>query len=53
MEAVKALAYFEEGEAVNVDTETRRCLAQHAAAWDSTVSTIGKTAEFVAAPSAR
>ena len=51
MEAVKALAYFEEGEAVNVDRETRRYLAQQAAAWDRTVSTMGKTAESLSAPS--
>ena len=49
MEAVKALAYFDEGDAVNVDTKTRNYLARQAATWDSTVSTIDRIAESVAA----
>jgi hypothetical protein len=49
MEAVKALAYFDEGDAVNVDTATRDYLSQQAAAWDNTVSTIDKTATALAA----
>ena len=48
IEAVKALAYFDEGEAVNVDSETRGYLARQAAAWDCTVSRIDKAAESVA-----
>ena len=51
MEAVKALAYFDEGDAVNVDTGTRHYLAQHAATWDRTVSTIDKAAESLSATS--
>ncbi len=49
MEAVKALAYFDEGDAKRVDAETRRYLARQAAAWDCTVSRIDKAAESVAA----
>ena len=48
IEAVKALAYFDEGESVNVDSETRSYLARQAAAWDCTVSRIDKAAESVA-----
>ena len=49
MEAVKALAYFDEGDARRVDTETRRYLARQAAAWDCTVSRIDTIAESLAA----
>ena len=49
MEAVKALAYFDEGDAVNVDAVTRDFLSRQAAAWDNTVSMIDKVAESVAA----
>ena len=47
MEAVKALAYFDEGDAVNVDTETRHYLQQQAAAWDRVVSTIDRASELL------
>ncbi len=49
MEAVKVLAYFDEGDAVSVDSATRDYLSRHAAGWDSTVSMIDKVAESVAA----
>ncbi len=42
MEAVKALAYFGEGDAANVDAENQALLSQAAAAWDCTVSKIVK-----------
>lgn len=45
MEAVKALTYFDEGEAANVDAETRRFLSQQAAAWDCTVARIARVAD--------
>ena len=51
MEAVKALAYFDEGDAVNVDRATRHYLGRHAAAWDRTVSTIDKAADLLSATS--
>ena len=44
MEAVKALAYFDEGDAANVDAATRRYLSEQAAAWDLTVTRIGRLA---------
>lgn len=44
-EAVKALAYFDEGEAADVDDATRRFLSRQAAAWDFTVARIGKAAD--------
>lgn len=44
-EAVKALAYFDEGDAANVDAETRRFLSQQAAAWDCTVARIARVAD--------
>lgn len=47
IEAVKALAYFDEGEAANVDPATRGYLARQAAAWDCTVSRIDKAAASV------
>ena len=49
MEAVKTLAYFDEGEAVNVPPATRRYLTQQAAAWNCTVSRIDRAAASVAA----
>ena len=49
IEAVKALAYFDEGDAANVDTGTRDYLARRAATWDRTVSTIERTAESLSA----
>ena len=47
MEAVKALAYFEEGEAANVDPATRAYLARQTAAWDCAVSRVDIAAAFV------
>ena len=47
-EAVKTLAYFGEGEAMNVDPATRGYLARQAAAWDCTVSRIDKASASVA-----
>ena len=44
MEAVKALAYFDEGEAADVDAATRRYLMEQAGRWDLTVSTIARAA---------
>lgn len=44
MEAVKALAYFEEGEAAEVDAATRRYLVEQAGRWDLTVSSIARAA---------
>ena len=44
MEAVKALAYFDEGEAAEVDPATRRYLREQAGRWDLTVSTIARAA---------
>ena len=49
MEAVKTLAYFDEGEAVNVPPATRRYLTRQVAAWDCTVSRIDRAAASVAA----
>ncbi len=44
MEAVKALAYFEEGDVAEVDAATRRYLVEQARRWDLTVSTIARAA---------
>ena len=44
MEAVKALAYFDEGEAADVDAATRRYLVEQAGRWDLAVSTIARAA---------
>ena len=44
-EAVKALAYFDEGDAADVDGATRAFLSREAAAWDFTVPKIAKVAE--------
>lgn len=43
-DAVKALAYFGEGDAVNVDAATRRQLSDHADAWDFTVTRMSRAA---------
>lgn len=47
-EAVKALAYFDEGEATVVDPATRQFLSRQAAAWDFTVARIAKAADSLA-----
>ena len=44
MEAVKALAYFDEVDAAEVDAATRRYLVEQAGEWDFTVSTIARAA---------
>ncbi len=44
MEAVKALAYFDEGDVAAVDPATRRFLVEQAGRWDLTVSTIARAA---------
>ena len=44
MEAVKALAYFDEGDLAEVDAATRRYLVEQAGRWDLTVSTIARAA---------
>lgn len=44
-ETVKALAYFDEGDAANVDAETRRFLSQQAAAWDLRVARIARVGD--------
>ena len=43
MEAAKALAWFETGDARNVDPSTRELLSRTVASWRCTVSTIAKT----------
>ena len=44
-DAVKALSYFDEGEATNVDAATRDLLVRQATAWDFAVAPIAKVAE--------
>ena len=50
VEAVKALVWFEVGDARNVDAATREVLRRAAAEWDCTVSTIARTGERRLAP---
>ncbi len=45
VEAVKALGYFEGGDAENVDAASRRVLLGQIAAWDHTVSVVRKVAD--------
>ncbi len=45
VDAVKALAYFEEGEAADVDAATQVFLSRKVAAWDFTVARIGKAVD--------
>lgn len=45
MEAVKALGYFGEGDAANVDDATRDVLRRHTGSWDGSVSRIAKASE--------
>ena len=47
-EAVKALSYFEEGDAKNVDAATQVFLSSQAAAWDFTVTAVVKAADSLA-----
>ena len=44
MDAVKALAYFDEGDAANLDAATQRYLSSQAESWDLAVSPIGRIA---------
>ena len=44
-DAVKALSYFVEGDAANVDSATRELLVRQATAWDFAVAPIAKVAE--------
>lgn len=43
MDAVKALGYFSEGDAVNVEPSVRDLLIRHTTAWDRTVSAMSKS----------
>ena len=45
IEAVKALGYFGEGDAVNVAETTRAVLRRHTGAWDGSVSRIAKASD--------
>ncbi len=47
-EAVKALGYFDEGEAADVDTTTQAFLLREVAAWDFTIAAITKAADSLA-----
>lgn len=47
-EAVKALSYFNEGDAKNVEPETQAFLSRQAADWDFTVTAIVKVANSLA-----
>ena len=44
MDAVKALAYFDEGDAANVDAATRRYLSDQVEGWDFAVTRMGRVA---------
>ena len=44
MDAVKALAYFDTGDAANVDAATQRYLSEQAAAWDLSVARVPRVA---------
>ena len=44
-EAVKALAYFDEGDAANINAATQRYLSEQAAGWDFAVTRMARTAE--------
>ena len=50
MEAVKALAWSEVGDARNVDPATRECLNRAAAGWDCTISAITRVEELRLGP---
>lgn len=50
MDAVKALGYFEEGDAVTVDATVRDILIRHSTAWDRTVSAMSKATEATLGP---
>ena len=45
IDAVKALAYYEEDAAGQVDAATRRYLTHQASRWDFTITPIRKTAK--------
>ncbi len=46
-EAVKALSYFDEGDAANVDAATQVFLSRQAKAWDFTIAGIAKAADSI------
>ena len=48
MDSVKALSYFDEGDAANVDAATRRYLTEQADRWDFMASTIARAAGTLA-----
>ena len=50
MDAVKALGYFSEGDAVNVEPSVRDTLIRHATAWDRTVSAMPKSDQATLGP---
>ena len=45
LDAVKALGYFHEGDAANVDEATRDVLLRHIRSWDGSVSVISKASD--------
>ena len=50
MDAVKALGYFAEGDAVNVEPSVREILIRHTTAWDRTVSAMSKAEKATLGP---
>ena len=50
MDAVKALGYFSEGDAVYVEPSVRDVLIRHTTAWDRTVSAVSKAAKATLGP---
>ena len=51
MDAVKALGYFAEGDAVNVEASVRDVLIRHTQAWDRSVPAVSKAAGATLGPS--
>lgn len=45
LDAVKALGYFDEGDAMNVDEATREVLRHHTGSWDGSVLRIAKASD--------
>ena len=52
LDAVKALGYFDEGDAANVDEATRDVLRHHTGSWDGSVPRIAKASENLGCPRA-
>ena len=50
LDAVKALGYFDEGDAANVDEATRDVLRHHTGSWDGSVPRIAKASENLGCP---